>query len=139
MTRAMAFPPNTSAQNDSVQTISLVSYVLHLIVAVSAVIPGAQVGPALLVVALILDMVKREDAQGTWQASHFSYRIRTVLWVAVLYVVTAPLWFLFFFPGWIAWSLISIWFLYRIVWGLVRMNKQQPMDDFVLQSDQHDE
>lgn len=135
----MALPPDTSAQNDSVQTISLVSYVLHLIVAVSAVVPGAQVGPALLVVALILDMVKKEDAQGTWQASHFSYRIRTVLWVAALYVVTAPLWFLFFFPGWMAWALISIWFLYRIVWGLVRMNKQQPMDDSVLQSDQHDE
>lgn len=139
MTHAMALPPDTSAQNDSVQTISLVSYVLHLIVAVSAVVPGAQVGPALLVVALILDMVKKEDAQGTWQASHFSYRIRTVLWVAALYVVTAPLWFLFFFPGWMAWGLISIWFLYRIVWGLVRMNKQQAMDDFVLQSDQHDE
>lgn len=139
MTHAMALPPDTSAQNDSVQTISLVSYVLHLIVAVSAVVPGAQVGPALLVVALILDMVKKEDAQGTWQASHFSYRIRTVLWVAALYVVTAPLWFLFFFPGWMAWALISIWFLYRIVWGLVRMNKQQPMDDSVLQSDQHDE
>ncbi|PIT79088.1 hypothetical protein B9Z39_16250 [Limnohabitans sp. JirII-29] len=132
MTHAMALPPDTSAQNDSVQTISLVSYVLHLIVAVSAVVPGAQVGPALLVVALILDMVKKEDAQGTWQASHFSYRIRTVLWVAALYVVTAPLWFLFFFPGWMAWALISIWFLYRIVRGLVRMNKQQPMDDFVL-------
>ena len=132
MTHAMALPPDTSAQNDSVQTISLVSYVLHLIVAVSAVVPGAQVGPALLVVALILDMVKKEDAQGTWQASHFSSRIRTVLWVAALYVVTAPLWFLFFFPGWMAWALISIWFLYRIVRGLVRMNKQQPMDDFVL-------
>ncbi len=132
MTHAMALPPDTSAQNDSVQTISLVSYVLHLIVAVSAVVPGAQVGPALLVVALILDMVKKEDAKGTWQASHFSYRIRTVLWVAALYVVTAPLWFLFFFPGWMAWALISIWFLYRIVRGLVRMNKQQPMDDFVL-------
>ena len=119
-------------QEDATHTVSLISYVLHLIVAVSAVVPGAQVGPALLVVALILDMVKKEDAKGTWQASHFSYRIRTVLWVAALYVVTAPLWFLFFFPGWMAWALISIWFLYRIVRGLVRMNKQQPMDDFVL-------
>ena len=121
------------------QAVSWVSYVLHLIVAVSAVIPGAQVGPVLLVVALILDLVKREDARGTWQASHFRYRIRTVLCSAVLYVVTAPLWFLFLIPGWIAWILISIWFLYRIVLGMVRMNKQQPMGDFVLQSDQHDE
>ncbi len=139
MTQSMALPSPSSGQSDALQAVSWVSYVLHLIVAVSAVIPGAQVGPVLLVVALILDLVKREDARGTWQASHFRYRIRTVLLAAVLYVVTAPLWFLFLIPGWIAWILISIWFLYRIVLGLVRMNKQQPMDEFVLQSDQHDE
>ena len=135
----MTLSSPSSGQHDALQAVSWVSYVLHLIVAVSAVIPGAQVGPVLLVVALILDLVKREEARGTWQASHFRYRIRTVLLAAVLYVVTAPLWFLFLIPGWIAWILISIWFLYRIVLGLVRMNKQQPMDEFVLQSDQHDE
>jgi uncharacterized membrane protein len=27
----------------------------------------------------------------------------------------------------IAWAAISVWFLYRIVLGLVRLNKQQPM------------
>ena len=116
-------------QDDKTQTVSLISYVLHLIVAVSAIIPGAQMGPALLVVALILDLVKKEDARGTWQASHFSYRIRTVLWAAVLYLLTAPLWFFFILPGWLAWGLISVWFLYRIVLGLVRLNQQRPMDD----------
>ena len=35
-----------------------VSYVLHLIVAVGAVIPGAQPGAALLIVALVIDLVK---------------------------------------------------------------------------------
>ena len=102
-----------------------VSYVLHLIVAVGAVIPGAQPGAALLIVALIIDLVKQGDAQGTWQASHFSWRIRTVLWAGVLYIVTAPLWLFFLVPGWIAWCLISIWFLYRIVLGMVAMNKGQ--------------
>jgi uncharacterized membrane protein len=135
MTRNMALPPATPVQDDALQAVSWVSYVLHLIVAISAVVPGAQVGPALLVVALILDLVKREDAHGTWQASHFRYRIRTVLWAAGWYVVTAPLWFLFLIPGWIAWVLISIWFLYRIVLGLVRMNKQQAMDDDISQGE----
>ena len=102
-----------------------VSYVLHLIVAVGAVIPGAQPGAALLVIALIIDLVKKSDAQGTWQASHFSWRIRTVLWAGLWYVLTAPLWLLFFFPGWIAWGVISIWFLYRIVRGMVAMNRNE--------------
>jgi len=105
-----------------------VSYVLHLIVAVGAVIPGAQPGAALLIIALVIDLVKKGDAQGSWQASHFSWRIRTVLWVGVLYLLTSPLWLLFIFPGWIAWGLISIWFLYRIVRGMVAMNKDQAID-----------
>ena len=68
-------------------------------------------GAALLIVALVIDLVKKSEAEGTWQASHFSWRIRTVLWAGVLYVLTAPLWFLFILPGWIAWGLISLWFL----------------------------
>ena len=115
-------------QQDSELTISWVSYVLHLVVAVSAVIPGAQIGPLLLVVALLIDLVKRGDIHG-WQRSHFGYRLRTVVWAAVLYLVTFPLWFLFVFPGWLAWVAISIWFLYRIVLGMVRLNQARPMPE----------
>ena len=119
---------NDDFQQDSDLTISWVSYVLHLVVAVGAVIPGGQVGPLLLVVALIIDLVKRGDVQG-WQRSHFGYRLRTVLWAALLYLLTAPLWVLFFFPGWLAWVVISIWFLYRVVLGMVRINRGQAMPD----------
>ena len=104
-----------------------VSYVLHLIVAVGALIPGAQPGAALLAIALVIDLVKKSDAESTWQASHFSYRIRTVLWAGLLYLLTAPLWLLFIFPGWIAWGVISIWFLYRIVRGMVAMNRSEAL------------
>lgn len=117
----------TPAEDDSLKTVSLISYILHLIVAVSAVVPGAQMGPVLLLVALVLDMVKRQDARGTWHETHFRYRIRSVLWAAGLYLITAPLWFLFLFPGWFAWLGISVWFLYRIVWGMVCLNRQQPI------------
>jgi len=124
MTEPVIIPP----QDESLKTVSLISYILHLIVAISAVMPGAQVGPVLLIVALIVDLVKKSDAQGTWHASHFKYRIRTVLWAAGLYLLTFPLWLLFIFPGWLAWFGISIWFLYRIVMGMVRLNQQQPID-----------
>ena len=113
---------------EGLKTVGWISYLLHLIVALGAVIPGAQPGAALLVVALVLDLVKKNDAEGTWQASHFSWRIRTVIWAGVLYVVTAPLWLLFFVPGWIAWGLISLWFLYRIVRGMVAMNSNRAVD-----------
>lgn len=109
----------------SLNTVGTISYVLHLIVAVGAVIPGGQLGPVLLIAALVLDMVKRSDAEGTWHASHFSWRIRTVWIAGLLYLLTAPLWLLFFIPGWVAWTVISVWFLYRIVTGFVAMNKGQ--------------
>ena len=117
-----------SEKAESLKTVGWISYLLHLIVAVAAVLPGAQVGVGILLVALIIDLVKKGDAEGTWQASHFSWRISTVLWAGVLYVVTAPLWLFFVFPGWVAWGLISIWFLYRIVRGMVAMNKGQAID-----------
>ena len=117
-----------SAAMESLKTWGWVSYLLHLIVAVAAVVPTAQASIVLLLIALVIDLVKRSDAQGTWQQSHFSLRIRSVIWAGVLYVITAPLWFLFVVPGWIAWTLISVWFLYRIVRGMVAMNKDQAIN-----------
>ena len=112
----------TIEPDEGLKTWGWVSYLLHLVVAVAAVLPGAQVSIALLVIALVIDLVKRGDAANTWQASHFSWRIRSVLWAVVLYLLTSWLWLLFIVPGWIAWGLISIWFLYRIVKGMMRMN-----------------
>ena len=114
-------------RESQLKLIGHVSYLLHLIVAVGAVMPGAQASVALLIVAFVVDLVKRDDAVGSWQESHFSWRIRTVLWAAGLYLVTAPLWLLFFVPGWIAWVVISIWFLYRIVRGWMNLNANVAM------------
>ena len=114
-----------SEKAEDLKTVGWVSYFLHLIVAVAAVVPGANVGVALLVIALVIDLVKKGDAAGTWQESHFSWRIRTVIWAGVLYAVTFLLFLLLWVPGAIAWVIISIWFLYRIVRGMVAMNNSQ--------------
>lgn len=113
---------------DSFKTWGWVSYVLHLIVAVAAVVPGAQVSIALLIIALVMDLVKKDDAAGTWQESHFKWRIRSVLWAGVLYLVTFPFFLLGLFLFNPAWIVISIWFLYRIVKGMVRMNAGRAVD-----------
>ncbi|MBK7615317.1 MAG: hypothetical protein KA375_04555 [Vitreoscilla sp.] len=115
------------AREASLRSIGQISYLLHAIVAVGAVLPGFQPGIALLVVAFIIDMFKRGDAAGTWQESHFSWRIRSVLWAGGLYLITAPLWVLLVVPGWIAWTLISLWFLYRVVRGWMALNDHRAM------------
>ena len=114
-------------RESSLRTVGHISYALHAIVAIAAVLPGTQVSVVLLVDAFILDLVKRSDAAGTWQESHFRWRIRSVVFAAIAYVVTFPLWLLLVLPGWIAWGLISIWFLYRVVRGWLALNDRKPM------------
>lgn len=109
------------------KTIGHISYFMHAVVAVGAVLPGVQASVLLLLIAFFLDMWKREDARGSWQESHFSWRIRSVLWAGGLYLVTIPLWLLFIIPGWIAWGLISLWFLYRIARGWLNLSSNTPM------------
>jgi uncharacterized membrane protein len=109
------------------RTIGHISYFMHAVVAVGAVLPGVQASVLLLLIAFFLDMWKRDEARGTWQESHFSWRIRSVLWAGGLYLVTAPLWLLLLIPGWIAWAIISIWFLYRIARGWLNLSSSTPM------------
>ena len=114
-------------RDDSLRTIGHFSYGLHAIVAIGAVLPGVQASVALLLVAFVLDLVKKDDALGTWQQSHFAWRIRSVLWAGLLYLATSWLWLLFLVPGWIAWALISVWFLYRVVRGWIALSARRPM------------
>ena len=81
----------------------------------------------MLIVAFVIDLVKKDDAAGTWQESHFSWRIRSVVWAGILYLVTSPLFLLLLLPGMLAWAVVSIWFLYRIVRGMVAMNDNRPV------------
>ena len=122
-----AAAPLGSERDRSLRTLGHISYALHAIVAVAAVGPGAQVSALLLIAAFVLDLVKKDDAAGSWQQSHFRWRIHSVLWAGGLYLVTAPLWLLFFVPGWIAWTAISIWFLYRVVRGWLALNDHRPV------------
>ena len=111
----------------SLRTVGNISYALHAVVAVGAVLPGAHASVVLLIAAFVLDLVKRDDARGTWQESHFAWRIRSVLWAFGLYVVTFPLFLALYLPGLLAWLCISIWFLYRVVRGWVALNDRRAM------------
>ena len=108
-----------------------ISYGLHAIVAVARGGAGLhRPGIALLLVAIVLDLIKRGDAMGTWQESHFSWRhAHRVFWAGGLYVLTIAA----VVPvradpghGWPG-LLISLWFLYRVVRGWLALN-EQPAD-----------
>ena len=116
-----------SEKEQGLKTIGQVSYALHAVVAVAAVVPGVQVSILLLLAAFVLDLVKKDDAAGSWQQSHFAWRIRSVLWAGILYIATSPLFLLLLVPGFLAWALVSLWLLYRVVRGWVNLNSNTPM------------
>jgi hypothetical protein len=49
--------------DDSLKTWGWISYILHLIVAIGAVLPGAQASVALLLLALLIDFIKRDNSR----------------------------------------------------------------------------
>lgn len=99
---------------------SLIS-VGHVIYACYAV--GFFIGITWLV-GVIVAYVKRDDARGTWMASHFSWQIRTFWW--------SMLWFAL---GWVffvtiigiviaypLWAIAWLWGLYRVIKGWLRLS-----------------
>ena len=87
---------------------------------------GAVVAIAVMVRALVvrdwsLAYVQKVGSYDTPALFNF-----TAVWSALEGSIL--LWLLLLAPGWLAWGVISIWFLYRIVMGMVRMNKDLPME-----------
>jgi len=82
-------------------------------------------------IALIVNYLKRDSARGTIYESHMNWMIRTFWWTlfwmiviaipaALLTMVTFGLLsFLFVLPG--------VWFLYRMIKGILRLNDGLPM------------
>ena len=87
-------------RQQNLKTIGHISYFLHAVVAVGAVLPGVQAQRAAAADRLRPRPVQaRRRARARWQESHFSWRIRSVLWAGGLYLITAPLWLLLLVPG----------------------------------------
>ena len=69
------------------------------------------------VIAMAINYWKRWDAPSDFYRSHFRWQSRSFWFTLIALVLTAPLWILFVFPGYFAWTLIGLWYLYRFVKG----------------------
>ena len=71
------------------------------------------------IVAVIVCYVKRNEAAGTWVASHFTWLIRTFWWSFLWGALGFMLWFtLIGIPiAWAIWVACAIWVIYRVVRG----------------------
>jgi uncharacterized membrane protein len=105
------------------------SFAIVLGIVGSATVIGGFLGSLPSIIAVILSYVKRGDATGSWAESHFRWQIRTfwfaLLWliIAVLLIVTllgAPLGFAMLIT-------VTVWLIYRIARGWIRLLGKQPM------------
>ena len=115
---------------DSLITWTKVVYALHAFSLLTGIIGTATVVGAFLtgwpsIIAVILNYMKRSEVRDTWLESHFRWQIRTfwfgLLWMSlcvVFIIATFGIGLLFM---WLPITLVGLWFIYRIVRGMVCM------------------
>ena len=111
-------------------------YGLHAFSLLMGIVGTATVIGAFLtgwpsIIAVILNYVKRGEVHGTWLESHFRWQIRTfwfgLLWVALCVAFVIATFGLGILIAWIPMALVSLWFIYRIVRGWMRLSARRPM------------
>ena len=136
------FPAPQTARSDTAPTAptdaTQVVYALYGVSAVGALIshgfPLALPLFGLLgVIAVIIAYVKRDDARGTWVASHLRWLIRTfwysMLWGCVggLVLVTLGIILIGIPIALLIWAVASIWVIYRVIKGYLLFKDNRPV------------
>lgn len=136
------FPaPQTARTDIAVEppiTATLVVYALYGVGAVAALLShGFPLVLPLLgllgIVGVIVAYVKRDDARGTWVASHLRWLIRTfwysLLWgcVGALVLVTLGLILIGIPIALLIWAVASIWVIYRVIKGYMLFKDNRPV------------
>lgn len=77
------------------------------------------------IVGIIINYVKRDDAQGTIYESHFDWQIRSfwwgLLWAAIGAVLAIVL------VGFVVMFIAWIWMIYRVVKGWLKLTEGKPV------------
>jgi len=77
------------------------------------------------IAAIIMNYVKRADVAGTFLESHFTWQIRT-FWISLIAAVVGML-LMVVLVGWIVLLLDTVWVVYRLVIGAIRLNDNRPV------------
>ncbi len=126
--------PQSPDSVESALTFAQIVYALHGVaivvgIAGSPTVVGSFIGSIPSIIAVILNYANRSKAAGTWIDSHYRWQIRT-FWFAVLWVLLAMFFILTFIGtpiGLIILAALTVWLIYRIARGWLRLRDQQPM------------
>ena len=113
-------------------------YALHALSAITGMFGSAFVAIAFVfgipsIVAVIMNYVRRADANGTWLESHFTWQLRTfwfaALWVVVVTMLSLPLFLVLigFATLIIGMIVIGLWVIYRVARGWLKLKEGLPI------------
>ncbi len=119
---------------------ALLAYALFGVGAIAALVSagGIVVGAPLMgllgIIGVVVCYVKRDDARGTWVASHLRWLIRT-FWFSLLWGAIGGIVFVLFFIVFLLgpvmamgiWGAASLWVIYRVVRGYLLFNDSKPV------------
>ncbi|MFT4101615.1 MAG: hypothetical protein QM674_11370 [Burkholderiaceae bacterium] len=113
-------------RNLGLRRVAMLDYALH--------IAGPLLSMGFLsVIALIINYIKRDDARGTIYESHMNWMIRTfwwtLFWIVVTWIPAFLLTLLSFGLLWFLFAIPVVWYLYRMIKGVLRLNDGRAMPD----------
>jgi uncharacterized membrane protein len=119
---------------DGLKAWTHVIYGLHAFSVVAGIVTPAFIVTAFLlgwpsIIAVILNYVKRSEAQGTFLESHFRWQIRT-FWFAVIWCVAGLLFWITFVGipvAFVLWIGTGIWVAYRVIRGWFALLDNKPL------------
>jgi uncharacterized membrane protein len=122
------------APDESLVSLAHVVYALHALSILIGISSAAFIVTAFVfgipsIIAVILNYLRRRDAEGTFLESHFRWQIRTFWWTA-LWVGCAVLLALTIVGIPLAWLLlvgVGLWVVYRIARGWLALRDRQPL------------
>lgn len=77
------------------------------------------------IAAIVLNYIKKDDVAGTFVESHFRWQMRT-FWFGLLWSVIGVV-LLIVLVGWLVIVANTVWVIYRLVKGFIRLNDNLPM------------
>lgn len=109
-------PPPSESEERTLRTLTHLVYLLQALGFLTLVTPLA---------GIVINYVKREEVAETFYESHFRWQIRTFWWCllwSALGVVT-----LIILIGKLILLAVTVWYIYRIVKGWLRLFENKPM------------
>ena len=123
-----------AAPRHSLVTLTHVMYGMHAFSALMGLLTPAFIVTSFLagwpsIIAVIVNVVKRNAVRGTYLDSHFGWQLRT-FWYALLWVLVCGLLIMTIIGIPIAWAIaigVGIWVIYRLIRGWLALADHKPI------------